>query len=110
MYDLSRGAGAFPPTRLTVVSALAQGNDRERHAAFGALAALYWKAVYKYARLKWHAAPDEAEDLTQGFFARALEKEFFAAYDPGRARFRTFLRTCLDGFIANTRAAGSRLK
>jgi RNA polymerase sigma factor (sigma-70 family) len=61
-------------------------------------------------RLKWQATPEEAEDLTQGFFARAFEKEFFRPYDPAKARFRTFLRTCLDGFLANERKAAGRLK
>lgn len=81
-----------------------------RQRAFASLVEAYWKPVYKYVRLKWQAAPDEAEDLTQGFFARALEKDFFRSYDPAKARFRTFLRTCLDGFIANERKAAGRLK
>jgi DNA-directed RNA polymerase specialized sigma24 family protein len=66
--------------------------------------------VYAYLRLRWRAAPPDAEDLTQGFFARALEKEFFDGYDPARARFRTFLRTCLDGYVSNEDASGRRLK
>ena len=74
------------------------------------LAGAYWRPVYKYVRLRWRADPAEAEDLTQGFFARALEKDMLARYDAGRARFRTFLRTCLDGFVANERAAGRALK
>src|SRR6185503_9342441 len=45
-----------------------------------------------------------------GFFLRAFEKDFFAGFDPERARFRTYLRTCLDGFVANTRKADARLK
>ena len=47
------------------------------------------------------ARREDAEDLTQGFFTRAMEKEFFGGYDPAKARFRTFLRTCLDRFVAN---------
>ena len=81
-----------------------------RQRAFSSLVEAYWKPVYKYVRLKWQAPPDEAEDLTQGFFARAFEKDFFRPYDPAKARFRTFLRTCLDGFIANERKAAGRLK
>lgn len=72
--------------------------------------AAYWKPSFKYVRLKWHADPEEAADLTQAFFLRAYEKRFFAGFDPARARFRTFLRTCLDGFVANERKAERRLK
>ena len=49
------------------------------------------------------ATSADAQDLTQEFFARAFEKEYLEKYDPARARFRTFVRTCLDGFLANER-------
>jgi RNA polymerase sigma factor (sigma-70 family) len=101
---------SFPATRYSVVRGAASPDAAIRGRAFSSLVEAYWKPVYKYVRLKWQASPDEAEDLTQGFFARAFEKEFFRPYDPARARFRTFLRTCLDGFIANERKAAGRLK
>jgi RNA polymerase sigma factor (sigma-70 family) len=82
----------------------------ERRSAFDTLVTAYWKPVFKYVRLKWHAPPEDAADLTQGFFLRAFEKDFFAGFDPSRARFRTYLRTCLDGFVANSRKAEARLK
>jgi hypothetical protein len=100
----------FPSTRYSVVAAIRSGAADERRSAFDALAAAYWKPVFKYVRLKWRVSPDEAADLTQGFFLRAFEKNFFAPFDPSRARFRTFLRTCLDGYVANTRKADARLK
>ena len=86
------------------------GEPGIRRSAFDTLVTAYWKAVFKYIRLKWHATPDAAADLTQGFFLRAFEKDFFAAFDPSKARFRTYLRTCLDGFVANVRKADARLK
>ncbi|MEZ4655839.1 MAG: ECF-type sigma factor [Candidatus Eisenbacteria bacterium] len=70
----------------------------------------YWKVVYKYLRIRWKESDDEARDLTQSFFANALERDLFEHYDPARARFRTYLRTCLDGFVSNERKARSRLK
>src|SRR4029450_6562750 len=70
----------------------------------------YWKPVYKYVRLRWHASPQDAEDLAQGFFAAAFEKGFFERFDPERARFRTYLRTCLDGFASKERAAARARK
>ena len=102
--------GAFPLTRESLVRAAGAADGETRRQAFGALAEGYWRPVYKYLRWHWHADPAEAEDLTQGFFARAYEKRFFDRFDPGRARFRTFLRTCLDGYVANERQAATRLK
>ena len=100
----------FPHTRYSVVLGAASRDAATRRRAFASLAEAYWKPVYKYVRLKWQASAEEAEDLTQGFFTRAFEKDFFRSYDPGKARFRTFLRTCLDGFVANDRKAAGRLK
>ncbi|NJL29730.1 MAG: protein kinase [Thermoanaerobaculia bacterium] len=105
-----QGGGAFPITRLSLVQAASSNDADHRQQAFGALIEAYWKAVYKYLRLRWHASAEDAQDLTQEFFARAFEKDFFARFDPERARFRTYLRTCLDGFAANERKAAQRLK
>src|SRR4051812_8357667 len=102
--------GAFPPTRESLVRASSAPEGEPRRQAFGALAEGYWRPVYKYLRWQWHADREEAEDLTQGFFARAYEKRFFDRFDPSRGRFRTFLRACLDGYVANERQAASRLK
>src|SRR5260370_18461400 len=100
----------FPATRHSMVAAMRSDGVEARRAAFDALVGAYWKPVFKYVRLKWHASPEDAADLTQGFFTRAFEKDFFAGFDSSRARFRTFLRTCLDGFVANARKADARLK
>jgi RNA polymerase sigma factor (sigma-70 family) len=105
-----RLAGPFPQTRHSIVADLRSDRLEVRQAAFDALVAAYWKPIFKYVRLKWRADPEEAADLTQAFFLRAYEKRFFASFDPARARFRTFLRTCLDGFVANERKAARRLK
>jgi RNA polymerase sigma factor (sigma-70 family) len=103
-------ADAFPVTRHSIVAAV-RGDDREeRSRAYGALVEAYWRPVYKHLRLKWSVADEDARDLTQEFFARAMEKGFFDAYDPRRALFRTFLRLCLDRFAANERASSRRLK
>ena len=100
----------FPVTRHSIVAAIRSEQAEVRRSAFDALVSAYWKPVFKYVRLKWRASPEDAADLTQAFFLRAFEKEFFAGFDPARARFRTFLRTCLDGFVSNTRKAEGRLK
>ena len=100
----------FPTTHRSLVLALANGAPEERDRAFDTLLALYWKPVYKYLRLRWSRTREEAEDLTQGFFARAFEKESLAGYDPARASFRAFLRTLLDRFASNERKAALRQK
>ena len=102
--------GAFPPTRASLVRAASSAEPDVRRQAFGALAEGYWSPVYKYLRRRWGADRAEAEDLTQGFFARAFEKRFFDRFDPARGRFRTFLRACLEGFVANERQSAARLK
>lgn len=100
----------FPLTRNSLIAGV-RSTDRElRQRAFAALVTAYWKPVYKYFRVRWRASPEDAQDLTQGFFTEVLEKGAFDGYDPDRARFRTYLRTCLDGFVANERRAARRLK
>lgn len=100
----------FPLTQWSAIVALRSGEQSERVRAFEIIIATYWKPVYKYIRLKWGKSNEDAKDLTQGFFAKAIEKDFFQGYDPAKARFRTFLRTCLDGFVANENKAAQRLK
>jgi RNA polymerase sigma factor (sigma-70 family) len=104
------GGRAFPATRHSLLVAARSRDPEERRRAFGVLVASYWKPVYKYLRLRWRQRAEDAEDLTQGFFARAFEKGFFDRFDPARARFRTFLRTCLDAHAGNARVAARRKK
>ena len=100
----------FPSTRRSAVLAAGSEDAVERRQAFEVLVATYWRPIYKYVRLKWGVSGDEAQDLTQGFFARAIEKDFFAGYDRTKGSFRTFLRTCLDGFVANEKKSAQRIK
>ena len=100
----------FPGTRLSVVERTRSGDEETRRIALGAIVDAYWKPAYKYLRVKWSLDPDQAADLTQEFFAAALEKEVVEKYEPSRARFRTYLRMCLDGFASNARKAERRLK
>jgi RNA polymerase sigma factor (sigma-70 family) len=108
--DIGAGAGAFPPTRMSVVRGAASNDTAERRDAWEQVASSYWRPVYKYIRLRWRASNEDAKDLTQSFFARAMEKRYFAAYDPARARFSTFVRVCLDRYLSNEAEAANRLK
>jgi DNA-directed RNA polymerase specialized sigma24 family protein len=102
--------GRFPATRQSVIVATRSADPRLRERALDALVSSYWRPVYKYLRVRWQASAEDAQDLTQGFFAAALEKGFFDRYEPARARFRTFLRACLDGFVAKQRQSAGRRK
>jgi RNA polymerase sigma factor (sigma-70 family) len=93
-----------------LVASLASADQETRRVAFDALVSAYWRPVYKYVRIKWRADRDDAADLTQEFFARAFEKGSLGRFEAGRARFRTFLRVCLDGFVANEQKAAGRIK
>jgi RNA polymerase sigma factor (sigma-70 family) len=101
---------SFPATRLSVVERTRSADAETRRVAFATLIDAYWKPVYKYLRLKWNLDPSEAADLTQDFFTTTLEKDVIERYDPARARFRTYLRLCLDGFAGNVKKAEGRLK
>lgn len=108
--ERARPRGGFPTTRGSILLAVGSSDAGVRRQAWDVLVTAYWKPVYKYLRVRWRATPEDAEDLTQSFFARSMEKELFGRYDPAKARFRTYLRLCLDGFVANRRKAARRLK
>jgi RNA polymerase sigma-70 factor (ECF subfamily) len=55
-------------------------------------------------------AKEDAQDFTQEFFTRLVEKEFLETYDPHKGRLRTFLRTCADRLYLNQRRDAQRLK
>ena len=85
-------AGKFPATRWSAVLAARSDDPQERSRALDAILAAYWKPIYKYLRIRWDKSNEDAKDLTQEFFARLIEKEYLADFDPSKARLRTFLR------------------
>lgn len=95
----------FPTTRRSVLERIRSTDADLRRTAFGDLAAGYWRPSYHYLRLHWRYAPDAAEDAVQAFFTVAFEKHYLERYEPAKAKFRTFLRTCLDRFVQNARKA-----
>ena len=101
---------AFPQTHRSVVLAVGSADPDERARALDVLVAAYWRPVFRHVRARWREDDEDAQDLAQGFFAAALEKGWLARFDPGRGKFRTYLLTCLDGYVANERRAGRRLK
>lgn len=100
----------FPVTSHSAITAIRSADAPVRERALETILASYWKPIYKYIRIKWQVSNEDAKDLTQGFFASAIEKNYFGSYDATKASFRTFLRTCLDRYVANQRQAEQRLK
>lgn len=108
--DIGGPLHKFPVTNHSAIANARSLDPVARQRALETILTSYWKPVYKYIRLKWQASNEDAKDLTQGFFANAFEKDHFSNYEATKASFQTFLRTCLDGFVANERKAGRRLK
>jgi RNA polymerase sigma factor (sigma-70 family) len=98
----------FPVTRWSVIDAVTSEDAAEAARALDTLFAAYWKPVYKYVRLRWNRPAEDAQDLTQGFFAEVLERELMAKYDPARSKLRTYLRLCVDSFVMNEEKAARR--
>lgn len=107
---LGGGRSKFPETRLTALAAASSPEPHVREDALHAIVSAYWKPVYKHIRIHWRKSNEDSKDLTQGFFAKVIEKEFLASYDPSRSAFRTYLRMCLDAFVANEEQSARRLK
>lgn len=104
--DFDSGAPApFPATRVSVLTGISSASPELRQRALERIARAYWRPVYKYVRVQWRRARADAEDLTQGFFAAAAEKEYLAAFDASKGRFRTFLRVCVDRYVGKTATA-----
>lgn len=77
--------------------------------ALAELCGAYWPPVYGYLR-KTGSSPADAKDLTQGFFAQVLEREFFSLADQEKGRFRTFLLCALRNFQTDQRLRERALK
>lgn len=92
----------FPETSWGLVGRAGQPLSAEGRKALAALCERYWYPVYAFVRRRG-ALPDDARDLTQGFFARLLEKNDLAMADPERGRFRSWLIACVKHYLANER-------
>src|ERR1043165_9396372 len=98
-HSLSRQAG-FLTTQWSVVLRAGRGADTTAHPALAQLCERYWLPLYAYVR-RHKTDRQEAQDLTQEFFARLLEKKTVARANPERGRFRAFLLASLKHFLAN---------
>src|SRR5438094_512806 len=91
----------FHTTQWTLVFSAA-ADDSESRPALNALCAMYWFPVYAFIRRQGHDAT-EAEDLTQAFYAKLIEKAYLAQVDRSRGKFRTFLLASVKHFLSNER-------
>src|SRR5262245_35943719 len=90
----------FPTTHWSAVLAAGSESSPQTTAALAELCQAYWYPLYAYIRRRGNN-PTDAEDLTQGFFARLLEKNYIGDVTPGVGRFRSFLLASLKHFLAN---------
>ncbi|HUC85247.1 MAG TPA: sigma-70 family RNA polymerase sigma factor [Candidatus Acidoferrales bacterium] len=92
----------FVTTQWTMVLAAGQERTPQAARALEELCRTYWFPLYAYIRRRGHTKED-AEDLTQTFFARLLEKNPFAHLDSEKGKFRAFLLASLKHYLANER-------
>ena len=90
----------FATTRWSLVAAAKDPAGPHAREALADLCRAYWPPVYAFVRRRGHDR-DAAQDLTQGFFARLLEKNDLAVADQARGRFRSFLLAACRHFLAN---------
>ena len=89
----------FATTHWSVVQTAGQPDTTIAAAALEKLCQTYWYPLYAYVRRRGQS-PADAQDLTQAFFARLLERNWVGDADRERGRFRTFLLTAMSRFLA----------
>jgi RNA polymerase sigma-70 factor (ECF subfamily) len=94
-----KGPEDFPATRWSLVLKAGKNDTTRAQAALSSLCQTYWFPLYAHARRRRYN-PHDAEDLTQEFFARLLERHALAWADPERGRFRSFLLAAMNNFLA----------
>jgi len=99
----------FTTTHWSVVLNARSDDESCARAALGRLCETYWNTVNTFIRARG-CPPAEAEDLTQEFFARFLEKEQYRSADPSRGRFRSFLLACVKNFLSKEHARATAKK
>jgi DNA-directed RNA polymerase specialized sigma24 family protein len=101
-----RPSAHFPTTHWSRVIAAGRLADRD---ALADLCTAYWFPVYAFIRRKGHDA-ESALDLAQGYFTRLLERQALAVADPGKGRFRSFLRADIAFFLSDCRDREAAIK
>jgi hypothetical protein len=95
----SEGAAQFRTTRWTVIMLAAHGKNPAGEAALAELYRLYWSPLYAFARYRGYS-PQDAQDLTQGFFVHVIEHETLTRADPLKGKFRSFLLGSFQKYLS----------
>ena len=103
------GPRVFATTHWSVVLAAGEGDSAPGQRALETLCRAYWYPIYVYVRRKGYG-PDEAQDLTQEFFAQLIAKQHLLLADREKGKFRTFLLAVLDYFLAREWSRAHRQK
>lgn len=96
----AKGPSIFVTTHWSVVVTAGRTDTTRAQEALSRLCETYWYPLYAYVRRRGHS-PEDAQDLTQEFFARLLARNWVGAADPDKGRFRTFLLTAMSRFLAD---------
>ncbi len=103
-----QGGVAFTTTHWSVVLT-AQGESPAAEEALEKLCRMYWRPIYSFVR-RQGVAPEEAEDLTQGFFAQLLERGSLSAVRKEKGRLRSYLLGALKYFLADEQRRAMAIK
>src|SRR5437867_12097421 len=100
--ETEKPQGYFATTHWSVVLSAGRHDTTCANVALEKLCQTYWYPLYAYARRRGHS-PEDAQDLTQGFFACLLERQSLANADPDKGRFRSFMLGAMSHFLASER-------
>lgn len=103
--ESSLGGLKFSQTAWTVIREAQDSQSENYREALNRLSQVYWRPVYGSIRWGWRASREEAEDLTQEFFARFFEKDLLGDVRQGAGLFRSFLKATLKNFMLMHRRA-----
>ncbi len=103
------GKTPFPSTIWPGILAAGDAQHPEHREALEKFLRTYWLPVCAYIRAAWHKTPDDAKDLTQGFFTLVIEKGYLARVKPEYGSFRSYLKMALKHFLINAKERGKDL-
>src|SRR6478672_4676769 len=105
----AEGAASFHTTRWTIVMKAAQSQAQGGQFALAELCRNYWYPLYMFARRRGHS-PDDAQDLTQGFFLHLLQQRALAGVDRLKGKLRSFLLASFQNHLSDQADRARRLK
>jgi RNA polymerase sigma-70 factor (ECF subfamily) len=103
------GSGRFATTDWQLIAAVRGADPPQAQQALAVLCAAYWYPLYAYLRRRGHSA-DQAQDLTQGFFASLLGRDFLTGIAPEKGKFRSFLLSSLQNYLSHERGRAQARK